>query len=97
MNDPRLQTGFSGSSPVPFHAMDAVAHVTQENGRWVVLLNVLSWEPGSGDHPVVNHWKRICDCSTEQEAVTKASWIERAAGRTIRPLSDFQTRMGASE
>lgn len=64
-----------------FVPLDAVTRVVHQNGRWVVMLNVMSWEPSGGEHPVANHWKRISDYATETEANVAAHWIERSANR----------------
>jgi len=79
----------SENSTETFTPLDAMTRVVRENGRWLVLLNVPSWEPTDVEHPVANHWKRINDYATEQEAQVAASWIERSANRTIRPPIGF--------
>ncbi len=71
-----------------FVPLDAVTRVLNENGRWVVYLNVCSWESDEED-PVTNNWKRINDYSTESEAITAATWYERSANKTIRPPTGF--------
>lgn len=68
-----------------FIPLAATAHVVHENGRWVVMLNVTSWEPADEDSPVTNNWKRINDYATEREARVAAAWIEKSANRQIRP------------
>ena len=68
-----------------FTPLDAMTRVVWDNGRWLVMLNVPSWEPTDDNHPVANNWKPINDYATEQEAIVAASWIERSANRTIRP------------
>lgn len=73
----------------PFVPLDATTHIVYEKGRWVVLLNVTSWESQSEENPVHNHWKRINDYSTEQEAKVAAQWIARSANRRIRPPTGF--------
>ena len=72
-----------------FVPLDATTRVVSENGRWVVLLNVMSWEPTDDEHPVTNNWKRINDYATEQEAAVAASWIEKSANRQNRPPTGF--------
>lgn len=76
-------------NPGPFLPLDASTYVVEENGRWVVMLNVTSWEPSSTDHPVANNWKRINDFATKQEAQMAASWIEKSANRQARPPTGF--------
>ena len=88
MNDERNDAE-SGEQSKKFVPLDAIARVEKENGRWVVYLNVQSWEPSEEEHPVANNWKRINDYSTEQEAKVAASWYEKSANRTIRPPMGF--------
>ncbi len=71
-----------------FVPLEAITRVEQENGRWVVYLNVQSWEPDNED-PVNNDWKRINDYSSEADAKVAASWYERSANKTIRPPTGF--------
>lgn len=85
-SDPSNDEGESQASFVP---LDATTHIICENGRWVVLLNVTSWESQTEEHPVRNHWKRINDYSSEQEAKVAALWIARSANRRIRPPTGF--------
>ena len=73
------------NKPEKFAPVDAIARVELENGRWVVYLNVQSWQPNDERHPIANNWKRINDYSTEKDAKVAASWYERSANRTIRP------------
>ena len=76
----------SGDEPTkPFLPIQAVARVQLENGRWVVYLNVQSWDPDDDEHPIANNWKRINDYSTEQDARVAASWYEKSANRAHRP------------
>ena len=72
-----------------FYPLEATTHIVYENGRWVLMLNVTAWEPNSDEHPVRNHWKRINDYNTEQEAKVAAQWIARSANRRIRPPTGF--------
>ena len=72
-----------------FVPLTAGVRVTKENGRWIVYLNVPSWEPDDGDHPVQNNWIRINDYSTEQAAEVAASWYEKSANRNIGPPLGF--------
>ncbi len=73
----------------PFVPLEAITRIEQENGRWVVYLNVQSWEPNSDEHPVANQWQKINDYSSQAEAQVAASWYERSANRNIRPPSGF--------
>ena len=68
-----------------FVPLEAITRVEKEHGRWIVYLNVPTWEPGDDEHPVANNWKRINDYSTESEAKVAATWYERSANKTIRP------------
>ena len=80
------------TEPAPeenFVPLEAVARVELENGRWVVYLNVQSWEPDQDGHPVTNNWKRINDYSNERDARVAASWYERSANRATRPPTGF--------
>ena len=79
----------SADERTPFVPLDATTRVVQENGRWVVMLNVTSWEPSEEGHPIANNWKRINDYATEQEAQVAARWIEKSANRQTRPPSGF--------
>ena len=85
MNEPNNSQADDGE----FVPLDATTRVVKENGRWVVMLNVTSWEPTGDEHPVTNNWKRINDYATEQEAKVAASWIEKSANRQIRPPTGF--------
>lgn len=89
MSNERDNADSEEQKPDQFVPMDAIARVQPENGRWVVYLNVQSWEPSDQEHPVANNWKRINDFATEQEARVAASWYEKSANRTIRPPSGF--------
>ncbi len=68
-------------------AVGLKALVEEENGRWVVYLDLSFWrECVSGDedfNPMENVRQRIRDYSTsKQEAEIAAHWIERTADRT---------------
>ena len=71
-----------------FVPLDAITRVENENGRWVVYLNVPSWDQDD-ENPITNDWKKINDYSTEKEANVAASWFERSANKTIRPPTGF--------
>ena len=70
-----------------FIPIAATTRVVHEKGRWLVMLNVQSWDPTDECHPVANEWKQINNYSTEAEANVAASWIERSANRNVRPPS----------
>ena len=72
-----------------FVPLEAIARIEHENGRWVVYLNVQSWEPNDDENPVTNNWKRINDYSTEEDAKVAASWFQKSANRTYRPPTGF--------
>ncbi len=74
-----------------FQSLDASTKVVNEQGRWVVYLNVPDWDcsPADDQHPVNNQWKRINDYSTQRDAEVAAHWFERSANRTHRPPSGF--------
>lgn len=78
----------SHSEQPKFVALEASTHVIKENGRWVVMLNVVSWD-AADEHPITNNWKRINDYATEQDAIVAASWIAKSANRNIRPPMGF--------
>lgn len=81
--------GSSGDKPEKkFVPLDAITRVENENGRWVVYLNVPSWDQYDED-PITNDWKKINDYSTESEAKNAASWFERSANKTIRRPTGF--------
>ena len=82
---PTLDSGSNDPPAKKFTPMTAVARVEEQNGRWVVYLNVQTWDPHDDQHPVSNHWNRINDYSSEQEAQVAASWYERSANRSHRP------------
>lgn len=70
-----------------FIPLAATTRVVHERGRWLVMLNVQSWDPNDEHHPVANEWKPINNYATEAEANVAASWIERSANRKVRPPS----------
>ena len=72
-----------------FVPLSVETRIRNENGRWIVYLNVPSWEPGDDHHPIKNDWKRINDYSTEQEANVAASWYEKSANRISNRRSGF--------
>lgn len=78
----------AGKPDKKFVPLEAITRVEQENGRWVVYLNVPSWEPDQAD-PVANNWKRINDYASEAEANMAATWFARSANRTIGPPTGF--------
>ncbi len=78
-----------GDTPDNFHPLEAETRVLYEQGRWVVMLNVMSWEPDDDTHPIQNRWMRINDYSSEQEAQVAAKWIEKSANRKFRPPQGF--------
>jgi hypothetical protein len=73
----------------PFIPLEAMTRVEHENGRWVVYLNVPTWESADEESPVTNHWKRINDYANRSEADVAAVWYQRSANRSRRPPSDF--------
>lgn len=89
MSDKRDDVDAGEQEPKKFVPLEAIARVELDCGRWVVYLNVQSWQPNENDYPVVNNWKRINDYSTEQEAKVAATWFEKSANRTIRPPTGF--------
>ena len=72
-----------------FVPLEAIARVENEGGRWVVYLNVQSWDPSDKKHPVANDWQRINDFSTEAEAKMAAHWYERSANKNASPPTGF--------
>ena len=68
-----------------FIPLGATTRVVHESGRWLVMLNIQSWDPTDEHHPVANEWKQINNYATEAEANVAASWIERSANRNVRP------------
>ena len=48
----------SGERDRKFVPLEAMTRIENEDGRWVVYLNVQSWEPDNEGHPVTNNWKR---------------------------------------
>ncbi len=82
------QPGDSSNAGRPqnsFVPLEAIVRVEKESGRWVVYLNVPTWEPDHDEHPVANNWKRINDYATESDAKVAATWYERSANKTTRP------------
>jgi hypothetical protein len=90
MSQENIRTGGPYEEPAkPPVSLDAVTRVVHRQGRWVVMLNVPTWEPAGDEHPVANHWQPINDYSTEMEASVAARWIERSANRSKRPSHGF--------
>lgn len=75
--------------PHSFVALEAMIRITQDQGRWVVYLNVPFWDPRVDQHPVSNRWKRINDYATKQEAEVAAHWYQRSANRHTKPPTGF--------
>jgi hypothetical protein len=65
-------------------AIAAKAVVEEEQGRWVVYLELGFSSPGSGE--IRTERRRITDYPSRERARVAASWIERTADR------DFRTR-----
>ncbi len=64
--------------------------IEEEQGRWVVYLEVGFWESaGAGEGPVQVTRRRIKDYSTRRDAEVAASWIARSTDRSVtRPRED---------
>ena len=77
-----------GRADRKFVPLDAITRVEKQDGRWVVYLNVQSWEPDQTG-PIANNWKRINDYSSESEANVAATWYGRSANRTMDPPTGF--------
>ncbi|MCC7054840.1 MAG: hypothetical protein IT355_16330 [Gemmatimonadaceae bacterium] len=60
-------------------AIDVRAVITEEQGRWVLVLEVLM-VPDRPDH-VIRH--RIADYATRERAEVAAKWTVNAANRTF--------------
>jgi hypothetical protein len=69
--------------------LDAMTRVIRQNGRWVVMMNVPTWNSKDEHQPITNHWKPIMDFATEAQAVVTAQWYLRAANRSPRRLTGF--------
>ena len=60
--------------------------IEQENGRWVVYLEVGFWNAG-GETPISVNRSRINDYPTLRDAEVAASWIQRSSNRNVtRPV-----------
>ena len=85
MSESLESAGDHGAQPERrFIPLAAITRVVQDKGRWLVMLNVQSWDPIDECHPVANEWKQINNYATEAEANVAASWIERSANRNLR-------------
>jgi len=56
--------------------------IEQENGRWVVYLEVGFWEAG-GETPISVTRSRINDYASLRDAEVAASWIQRSSDRNV--------------
>lgn len=71
-------------------ALEGITRIEQEQGRWVVWLNVPFWdEAATEENPVENHWHRISDYGRESDALVAARMIECSVNRPSRPLTGF--------
>ena len=74
-----------GPKPTP-QAVAASTIIQEEQGRWVVYLEVGFWED-SANVPLKVTRSRIRDYSTRRDAEVAASWIQRSAERNVtRPV-----------
>jgi len=74
------------STQLDSHAIGANTTIENENGRWVVYLEVGFWEK-TPDTPLKTTRQRIKDYPTRRDAEVAASWIQRSADRNVkRPL-----------
>ena len=79
-----------GKSPEgDFAPLDALTKIEFRDGRWIVYLNVPTWDSDDEQHPIRNHWKQINDFASEQQARVAAHWYERSANRSVRPPTGF--------
>lgn len=65
-------------------AVGLKTEVEEENGRWVVYMDVCFWREDVSKedlNPLENVRKRIRDYATKREAEVAAHWIERTADR----------------
>jgi hypothetical protein len=70
------------------HAVGSHTVIEEEEGRWVVYLEVGFWEAAQ-EGPIHTNRRRIKDYATRREAEVAASWIERSTDRSmIRPRED---------
>lgn len=74
----------SGTPPLA-----VTTRVICEQGRWVVMMNLQSWNPADGESPIENDWRRINDFASEAEALVAAEWYERTANRSGRRPTGF--------
>jgi hypothetical protein len=65
-------------------AVGVKAEIMEENGRWVVYLDLTFWreaESGEDLNPLENVRRRIRDYPTKRDAEVAAHWMERTADR----------------
>ena len=64
--------------------------IEEEQGRWVVYLEVGFWEAAvAGEVPIQVTRRRIKDYPTRRDAEVAASWIQRSTDRNVsRPRED---------
>jgi hypothetical protein len=63
------------------------ADIRFENGRWVVYLCSVFWA-AERDPPLETIVRRINDYPTKRQAEIAASYMERAADRSLPPTSE---------
>ncbi len=69
----------------PARAVGSSTFIQEEQGRWVVYLEVGFWE--AGDTPMKVTRSRINDYPTRHDAEVAASWIQRSSDRGVsRPV-----------
>lgn len=77
----RLRVALAATRAVASNAV-----VQEEQGRWVVYLEVGFWETGSST-PLKVTRSRINDYPTRRDAEVAASWIQRSSDRNVtRPV-----------
>jgi len=70
------------NSPVPRQAVGANTSIEEQNGRWVVFLEIGFWETAE-DAPLKVTRRRINDYATRRDAEIAAAWIQRSVDRNV--------------
>ena len=85
-DEQRFQLSIELNSTSFRQAIGSNTIIQEENGRWVVYLEVGFWEAGASA-PLQITRSRISDYSTRRDAEVAASWMQRSAERKVtRPV-----------
>lgn len=70
---------------IPKNGVGVAGVVEQEAGRWVVYLEIASWDKNASDNPLQIRRHRIADYPTYERASIAAQWMQRTADRSPAP------------